>query len=105
MRKDDRKVEEMVPKQFYWWLKVFGKVESERIPTRKPWDHAIDLRPDFVPRKERIYPLSHTEKEEVQAFMESQLKKGYIRPSKLPQTLLVLFVLKKDGKRRMVQDY
>ena len=105
MRKDDRKVEEMVPKQFYWWLKVFGKVESERIPTRKPWDHAIDLRPDFVPRKERIYPLSHTEKEEVQAFMESQLKKGYIRPSKLPQTLLVLFVLKKDGKKRMVQDY
>jgi len=71
-------VEEMVPKQFYWWLKVFGKVESERIPTRKPWDHAIDLRPDFVPRKERIYPLSHTEKEKVQAFMESQLKKGYI---------------------------
>ena len=105
MRKDNRKVEEMVPKQFYWWLKVFGKVESERIPTRKPWDHAIDLRPDFVPRKERIYPLSHTEKEEVQAFMESQLKKGYIRPSKLPQTLLVLFVLKKDGKKRMVQDY
>jgi len=46
-------------------LKVFGKVESERIPTRKPWDHAIDLRPDFISRKERIYPLSHTEKEEV----------------------------------------
>ena len=65
MRKDHRKVEEMVPKQFYWWLKVFGKVESERIPTRKPWDHAIDLRPDFISRKERIYPLSHTEKEEV----------------------------------------
>jgi len=38
-------------------------------------------------------------------FVESQLKKGYIRPSKSPQTLLVLFIPKKDGKRRMVQDY
>ena len=94
-----------MPKHFHKWKKVFGKVESERMPTQKPWDHAINLRKDFVPRKGRIYPLSRTEKEEVQAFVESQLKKGYIRPSKSPQTSLVLFVPKKDEKRRMVQDY
>ena len=73
--------------------------------TRKPWNHAIDLKEDFVLRKGRIYPLSRTEKEEVQAFVESQLKKSYIRPSKSPQTLPVLFIPKKDGKRRMMQDY
>ena len=33
------------------------------------------------------------------------MRKGYIRPSKSPQTLPVFFVLKKDGKKRMVQDY
>ena len=38
-------------------------------------------------------------------FVESQLKKGYIRPSKSPQTSSVLFMPKKDGKRRIVQDY
>jgi len=38
-------------------------------------------------------------------FVKSQLKKNYIRPSKSLQTLSVLFVLKKNGKRRMVQDY
>jgi len=45
------------------------------------------------------------EKNEVQVFMESQLKKSYIRPLKLLQTSPVLFVPKKDGKRRIVQDY
>jgi len=30
-----KKVEEIVPKRFYKWLKVFGKVELERIPVRK----------------------------------------------------------------------
>ena len=84
---------------------MFGKVKSEQMPTQKPWDHAIDLKKDFVPRKGQIYPLSRMEKKEVQAFVESQLKKGYIRPSKSLQTLLVLFVPKKDGKRRMVQNY
>jgi len=35
MKADHRKVEEMVSKRFYKWLKVFGKVESERMPVRK----------------------------------------------------------------------
>jgi len=63
---------------------MFGKVESKRMPTQKLWNHAIDLRKDFMPRKGQIYPLSRTEKEEVQVFVESQLKKGYIRSSKSP---------------------
>ena len=45
------------------------------------------------------------EKEKVREFMEEQLRKEYIRPSKLPQTLPVFFVRKKDRKKRMVQDY
>ena len=37
--------------------------------------------------------------------MEDQLRKGYIRPSKLPQTSPVFFVGKKDGSKRMVINY
>ena len=37
--------------------------------------------------------------------MEDQLRKGYIRPSKSPQTSPVFFVSKKDGSKRMVIDY
>ena len=37
--------------------------------------------------------------------ISKQLRKGYIRPSKLLQIVLVFFVGKKDGKKRMVQDY
>ena len=33
------------------------------------------------------------------------MRKGYIRPSKSPQTSLVLFVGKKDRSKRMVMDY
>ena len=44
MEMDHRKIEGIVPKKFHMWLKVFGKVESERMPVRKVWDHAIDLK-------------------------------------------------------------
>jgi len=43
-----RKTEEMVPRRFYKYLKVFEKKESERMLMRKAWDHAIDLREGFV---------------------------------------------------------
>jgi len=100
-----RKMEEMVPRWFHKYLKVFEKKESERMPTRKAWDHAIDLREEFVPKKGKIYPLSRVEREKVQEFMKDQLRKGYIRPLKSPQTSPVFFVPKKDGKKRMVQNY
>jgi len=37
--------------------------------------------------------------------VEDQLRKGYIRLSKSPQTLPVFFVGKKDGSKQMVMDY
>jgi len=84
MEADHRKVEEMVPKRFHEWLKVFGKVELERIPVRKVWDHAIDLQNSFRASKTRVYPLSRNEKKQVQKFVNKHLKKGYIRPFKSP---------------------
>ena len=58
-----------------------------------------------MPKKGKIYLLSRVEREEVQEFVKDQLRKGYIRLSKSLQISLVFFVPKKDGKKRMVQDY
>jgi len=52
-----------------------------------------------------MYSLLREEREEVQVFMKDQLRKGFICPSKLPQTSPVHFVAKKDRTQRMVQNY
>ena len=96
---------EMVPLQFHVYLDHFEKKSSEWFPTSKPWNHAIDLTDDFVPKKQKLYLLSPTETEEIGSFIDEQLRKGYIRPSKSPMTSLVFFVPKKDLKKRMCQDY
>jgi len=86
-----------VPRRFWKWKRVFRKRESERIPVQKAWDYTIELKEGFMPKKEKVYSLSREEKEEVQAFVEDQLRKGYIQPSKSSQTSPVHFVVKKDG--------
>jgi len=92
----------MVPEKFHPWIKVFGKKQLERMPTRKVWDHAIEVKKGFVLRKGKVYPLSREEREKVREFIREQLRKESIQPSKSLQTALVFFVGKKDGKKWMV---
>ena len=68
--RSEEEAKKLVPKQFHKWIKVFRKKASERMPTRKIWDHAIDLKKGFVPRKGRMYLLSRKEKEEVREFIK-----------------------------------
>jgi len=65
----------------------------------------IEVKKGFVLRKGKVYPLLREEREEVREFIREQLRKGYIQPSKSPQMALVFFVGKKNGKKKMVQDY
>jgi len=73
--------------------------------TKKLWDHTIDMKEGFVLRKKKVYPLLREEREEICKFISEQLRKRYIRPLKSPQMAPVFFVRKKNGKKRMVQDY
>ena len=75
------------------------------MPIQKIWDHAIDMKEGFMPKKKKVYPLSREEREEMREFIQEQLRKGYIRPSKSPQIVPVFFIGKKDGKKWIVQDY
>ena len=80
-------------------------MKLEGMPMCKPWDHGIDLKQDFHPKKGRLIPPSVDEQKEVEVFLDDQLAKGYIRPSISPQMSPVFFVPKKDEKKHMVQDY
>ena len=56
-------------------------------------------------RKGKVYSLSREEREKICEFIAEQLRKGYIRLLKLPQTAPVFFIGKKDSKKQMIQDY
>jgi len=88
----------VVLERFYKWIHVFSKKTSERMPTRKLWDHTINMKEGFVLKKGKMYPLLRKEREEIHEFISEQLRKEYIRLLTSPQTVSVFFVEKKDGK-------
>ena len=62
----------------------------------------IELKEEFMLRKEKVYLLSREERGEMCEFIDEQLRKDYIRPSKSSQIAPVFFVGKKNEKKRIV---
>jgi len=65
---------------------------------KKLWDHVIETKKVFVPKKRKMYLLLREEREEMHQFIIKQLRKGYIRSSKLPQIALVFLDYKKQNE-------
>jgi hypothetical protein len=98
--------EQMVPKEYYKYSKVFSEVDSHRFPQYRPWDHAINLKSDAPETlKSKVYPISHNKQGALDKFIEEQLAKGYIVPSKSPMASSVFFIKKKNGELQLIQDY
>ena len=66
-------LKEQIPKEYHRWLKLFDKKASDRFPVSRPWDHKIDLKPDFKPRKAKSYNLTQEEDIELQKFITEQM--------------------------------
>ena len=97
--------EDTVPEEYREYQDVFEKKAAERFPEARPYDHAIDLKPGFIPKRFRTYKLSTREEQLMNEFIDENLRKGYIRPSKSPMASPFFFVDKKDGTLRPCQDY
>jgi hypothetical protein len=71
-------LDDLLPKAYHEYKSVFEKEASECFPKSQPWDHAIDLKPDFIPKDCKVYPLTPAEQTKLNEFLEENLRKGYI---------------------------
>jgi hypothetical protein len=77
-QKETKTKEQMVPERYHEFLNVFDEKEANRFPSSKVWDHAIELKEDFVPKDCKIYPLSPLERSSLDKWINKQTAKGYI---------------------------
>jgi hypothetical protein len=100
----EKMTEDKIPEQYRDFVKVFAKESFDSLPDKRPWDHAIELKPGSKAVDCKIYPLSLDVQGKLNEFLEENLKSGRIRPSKLPMAS-AFFIKKKDRTLRLVQDY
>lgn len=96
---------DLVPDYVGEFPEVFAEADFNQLPERWPWDHAIDINPGAKLSDCKIYPLNVQEQKVLDEFLEKNLRTGRIISSKSPMSSPFVFVKKKDGKLRPVQDY
>ena len=108
-RKTPKLSPKIVPTELHEYLDVFDKKKAKQFPESWPWDHAIELKEDFLPSDCTVYSLTPLETEEMNKSTNENPAKGYIRFSKLPMASLFFFVNKKDSVQNTrlwpCQDY
>ena len=79
LKKQERMVEEMVPKEYHEFLNVFSEEKAARFSESKEWDHKIDMKEGFEPKSFKNYNLTPEEQIELDKFLKENLEKGFIQ--------------------------
>ncbi len=80
------------------YLNVFSEAKATRFPARKPYNHQIDIKPGFKPKRHKLYSLTPKEDALLKTFVDKNLSKGYICSSK-SKWLLYSFLLQRKTER------
>ncbi|SNX84754.1 related to pol protein [Melanopsichium pennsylvanicum] len=94
-----------IPAPYYPLKDVFDEVEADKLPPHTKHDLHIELLPSSTPPQGPLYLKGPKEMAELRKYLEENLEKGFIWPSKSPARSPVLFVPKKDGGLRLCVDY
>eukprot|EP00833_Pecoramyces_ruminatium_P006384 jgi/Orpsp1_1/1180416/evm.model.c7180000073352.1 len=94
-----------LPKELTSFKDVFDEKAAEKLPPHRPYDCEIRLKPGSKLFYGPIYPLTDKESTVLKEYIDDNLRKGFIKPSKSPAGAPVLFVPKKNGELRLCQDY
>ena len=102
---DSTTLETVIPAKYHPYLDVFSKTDADKLPPHRTYDHSIDLELDTQPPFGPLYTLSELELKALREWLDENLAKGFIQPSKSPAGAPILFVKKKDGSLRLCVDY
>jgi len=94
-----------LPQEFAQFKHLFRPEASEKMPPRRTFYHAIDLKEGSEPPWGPVYPMSQYQLNTVKTYLDEMLAQGKITHSQSPAGALILFVPKPDGRLRLGVNY
>jgi len=106
LRKKNSRID-WISKELYTTIDVYKIPEQPEmsLSEHKSWDHEISLLDDKQPRWMPLYSMSKDQLKKVRTYLEENLKRGFIRPSKSSAEYLILFVSKKNDTKWLCVNY
>jgi hypothetical protein len=95
-----------IPPQYQGYTDVFSEEKAKRFPPSRDEDHEIKFTED-VPKffKNHVYSMPKEQTTFLRSWINEELEKGFIRPSKSQYPSPTFLIKKKNNDYRVVQDY
>jgi len=106
LRKRNSRID-WISKELYIMIDVYEilKQPEMSLSEHKSWDHEILLLNDKQSKWMSLYSMSKNQLKKVRTYLNKNLKRGFIRSSKLLAEYSILFVSKKNGTKQLCVNY
>jgi len=106
LRKKNSRID-WISKELYITINAYKISEQPEmsLSEHKSWDHKIPLLNDKQPKWMPLYSMSEDQLKKVRTYLDKNLKRGFIRPSKSLAEYLILFVSKKNDTKQLCVNY
>ncbi len=96
-----------ISKELYIMKDVYEISEQSEmsLSEHKSWDHEIPLLNDKQSKWMLLYSMSEDQLKKVKTYLDENLKRGFIRPSKSLTEYSILFVSKKNDTKQLCVNY
>ncbi len=106
LRKRNSRID-WISKELYIMVDVYEilKQSEMSLSEHKLWDHKILLLNDKQSKWMPLYSMSENQLKKVKTYLDKNLKREFIRPSKSLTGYSILFVLKKNDTKQLCVNY
>jgi hypothetical protein len=95
----------LVPQQYHHILELWDPKDAEELPPSRPSvDHEIYLTEGSQPTHQKAFGLSRNEMSAVKSYLQDEVRKGWVQPSKSPYAAPLLVVKQPGGGIRICID-
>lgn len=98
-------IEDRLPSCYHPYRDVFNKVDADKMPPSRSYDHKIVLEEPLPNTYPPLYKQNQAELEAIKAYVLEHLRKGFIEASQSPFASPILAVKKPGGGLRICVDY
>jgi hypothetical protein len=104
-REELTQLKSQLPEPYQDFADVFSEAKASNLPPHREFDLTIETEEGKDPPFGPLYPLSETELKVLRDYIDDNLARGWIRPSKSSAGAPILFAKKKDGSLRLCVDF
>ena len=101
----EKQLKKRISMKFHKYVKIFSLTETNKLSSRKEWNHRIDLKFETTSFAKKTYDLSRDQVKIIKKYVDDMLDKNFIKSSSFEYATSILIMKKLEDDLKVCVDY